>query len=222
MCIPVSLTVLGLVKAPEDAIQGLNQSVDKVALYDNSRITEGSNYATVWCPRTVHKIMGHLGWLCRKVSSKKITNVEMYLIEGTQNNCLSNGVTTWTFNIHLESPLHNPQPWRHAVGVVDGFFFHLDNEDKQLFRYPISLLAGKDGQVPQHTHHYFLRILKVLSIKPKGQYEWDRRKIHSKQLKIDVGCFCVGNGQCKNWSGTKRVTICIPIWIVGGVGCNLQ
>jgi len=48
-CIPVSLTVLGLVKTPEDAIQGLNQSVDKVALHDNLRITEGSDYATVWC-----------------------------------------------------------------------------------------------------------------------------------------------------------------------------
>ena len=86
MCIPVSLTVLGLVKTPKDAIQCLNQSADKVALHDNSRITEGSDYATVWYPRTVHKTMGHLGWYCRKVPSKKITKVGMYLIKGTQNN----------------------------------------------------------------------------------------------------------------------------------------
>ena len=96
-----------MTKTPEDTIQGLNQSTDKVELHDNSRITEGSDYATVWCPRTVHKIKGYFGWSCRKVPSKKITNVGMYLIEGTQNNCLSDGVTTWTFSSHIESPLHN-------------------------------------------------------------------------------------------------------------------
>ena len=131
-CIPVSLTVLGLVKTPEDTIQGLNQSVDKVALHDNSRITEGSDYATVWCPPTVHTTIGHLGWSCRKVTSKNITKVGMYLIEGTQNNCIS---------------------------------------DIQLFRYPISMLVGQDGQAPQHNNHYFLWILKFFSIKSKGRYE---------------------------------------------------
>ena len=80
-------------KNPEDTIQGLNQSVDKVALHDNSRITEGSDYATVWCPQTVHKTIGYLGWSCRKVSSKKISKVGTYLIEGIQNNCFSDGVT---------------------------------------------------------------------------------------------------------------------------------
>ena len=73
-------------KNPEDTIQGLNQSVDKVALHDNSRITEGSDYATVSCHRTVHKTIGQLGWSCRKVLSKTITKVGIYLIEGTQNN----------------------------------------------------------------------------------------------------------------------------------------
>ena len=126
-CIPVSLLVLGLVETPEDAIQGLNQSVDMVAIQDNKRTTEGSEYATVWCPRTVHRTIGHLGWSCRKVRSKPITNVGMYLIEGTQNNRFIDGVTKWLFESHLESPLHNPQPWRHAVGNIDGFFFHLDN-----------------------------------------------------------------------------------------------
>ena len=50
MCIPTILTVLGLVKTPEDTIQGLNQSADMVALHDNSRITEGSECATVRYP----------------------------------------------------------------------------------------------------------------------------------------------------------------------------
>ena len=62
MCIPVSLTLLGLLQTPEDTIQGLDQSADKVKLHDNSRITEGFNYGIVWCPRTVHKTIGHLGW----------------------------------------------------------------------------------------------------------------------------------------------------------------
>ena len=46
-CIPVSLTVLGLVQTPEDIIYGLNQSAARVKLHDNSRITEGSDYKTV-------------------------------------------------------------------------------------------------------------------------------------------------------------------------------
>ena len=41
ICIPISRTVLGLVQTLEDAIQGLIQSVAKVELHDNSRITEG-------------------------------------------------------------------------------------------------------------------------------------------------------------------------------------
>ena len=109
-CIPVILTVLGLVKTPEDTIQGLNQSADMVALHDNSRITERSDYATVWCPRTVYKTIGHLEWSCRKVPSKTINKVGMYLIEGTQNNCFSDGVTKWNFDSHIESPLQNLQP----------------------------------------------------------------------------------------------------------------
>ena len=68
----------------------------------------------------------------------------MYLIEETPNNFFSDGVTTWTFSSHIESPLQNSQLWKHTVGVVDGLFFYLDNEDKELFRYPISLLVGKD------------------------------------------------------------------------------
>ena len=127
-----------------------------VALHDNSIITEGSDYATVWCPRTVHKTIGRL---CRKVPSKTINKVGMYLIEGTQNNFFSDGVTKWNFDSHIESPLQNPQPWRHTVGVVDELFFHLDNEDKQLIQYPISLLVGHNGQAPQQNCHYFLRIL---------------------------------------------------------------
>ena len=99
--------------------------------------------------------------------------------------------------------MHNPQPWRHAVGVVDGFFYHLDIEDKQLFRYPISLLVGKEGDTPHNNHKYFIRILKVFSIKPKFQYEWDQRKIHSKQLQLDVGCFCVGKDRCKKLKWEK-------------------
>ena len=55
ICFPVSLTILGLVHTPEDAIQGLNQPATKVELHDNSRITKGHDYKTVWCPRTVYK-----------------------------------------------------------------------------------------------------------------------------------------------------------------------
>ena len=53
--------ILGLVHTPDDAIQGLNQSAARVELHDNSRITEGSDYKTVWYPRTVHTMIGHLG-----------------------------------------------------------------------------------------------------------------------------------------------------------------
>ena len=110
MCIPTSLTVIGLVNTPEDVIQGLNQSADKVALHDNSGITEGSDYATVWYSRSVHKTIGHLEFSYRKVPSKTITKVGIYLIEGTQNNCFSDGVTKLTFSSHIESPLQNPHP----------------------------------------------------------------------------------------------------------------
>ena len=92
MCIPVGLTVLGLVQTPENTIQGLNQSTAKIELHDNSCITEGSDYKTVWCPQTVHKTIGHLGWSCRKFTSKQINNEEMCLVEEIQNNYFSGGV----------------------------------------------------------------------------------------------------------------------------------
>jgi len=158
-CIPVSLTVLGLAQTPEDTIQDLNQSAAKVELHDNSRITQ------------------------------HINDDGMYLVEGTQNNCFSDGVSKWNFKSELGSPMHNAQPWRHVVGVVDEFFYHLDNGDKQLFRYPISILVEKEGQEPHNNHNYFIRILKIFDIKPKLQYEWDKRKVHSKQLQLDVRCF---------------------------------
>ena len=78
--------------------------------------------------------------------------------------------------------MHNPQPWRHAVGVVDAFFYHLDNEDKQLSQYLMSILVGKEGNTPHNNRNYFIKILNVFIIKSKLQYEWDQRKIHSKQL----------------------------------------
>ena len=86
MCIPVSLTVLGLVRSPEDTMHALNQSVEHIEIHDNSRITAGSDYKTVWCPKTVHKTIGHLGWSCRKLKSKIIEEEGIYLVEGTQNN----------------------------------------------------------------------------------------------------------------------------------------
>ena len=104
----------------------------------------------------------------------------MCLVKGTQNNYFSDGVSKWTFKSELSSPMHDPQPWRHVVGVVDGFFQHLDNGDKHLFRYPISILVEKEGQELHNNNNYFIRILKVFAIKPKLQYEWDKRKIHSK------------------------------------------
>ena len=108
MCFPVSGTVLGLAQTPEDAIQGLNQSAGKVEMYDNSRITECSDCKTVWCPRTVHKKIGHLGWSISKLISKHTKEDGMYLVEGTQNNCFSDGVSKWTFKSELGSPMHNP------------------------------------------------------------------------------------------------------------------
>ena len=129
MCIPVSLTDLGLVQIQEDAIQGLNQSVARVELHDDSRITEGSDYKTVWYLRTVHKTIGYLGWSCTKLISKHINNEGVYLVEGTKN-CFSDRVAKWTFKSKIDSPIHNPQPWRYVVGVKDGFFYHLDNDDK--------------------------------------------------------------------------------------------
>ena len=66
----------------------------------------------------------------------------MYLVEGTQNNCFSDGVRKWIFKSNFGSSIHNPQPWRYAVGVVDGFFYHLVIKDKQFLRYPISILVG--------------------------------------------------------------------------------
>ena len=34
------------------------QSVEKVQLHEQTIITIGSDYKTVWCPRTVHKTVG--------------------------------------------------------------------------------------------------------------------------------------------------------------------
>ena len=70
MCLPVSLTVLGIVRSPEDAIKCLNQSAECVKLHDNSHITAGSDYKIGWCPRTVHETIWYLGWSCRKLKSK--------------------------------------------------------------------------------------------------------------------------------------------------------
>ena len=106
--------------------------------------------------------------------------------------------------------------WRHAVGVIDGFFFHLDNEDKKLHRYPITLLGGKEGYSPQQNFNYFIRILKLFTIKPKGMYKWDQRKVHSKNLKLDVGCFCVGKGQCTKFKWDKICDNLCPCMDCGG------
>ena len=161
MCILVSITVIGLVRFPEDAIQGLNQSAENVELHDNSRITTGSGYKTVWCPRTVHKIIGHLDWSCWKLKSKIIEEEEMYLVERTQNNRFSDGKDKLIFNSDIGNPLHNPQQWRHVVGVVDGLFYHLDNEDMKLFRYPISILNGTEDRTPNKTNlNYFIYLIK--------------------------------------------------------------
>ena len=108
-----------------------------------------------------------LGLVMQKLITKNINNEGIHLVEDTQNNWFSDGLAKWAFKIKFDSPMHNTQQWRHAVGVVDGFFCHLDIEDKQLFWYPISLLAGKEGDTPHNNHKYFIRILKVFSIKPK-------------------------------------------------------
>ena len=47
-----------LVTTPAEAINVLTQSVEKVQLHEQTIITIGSDYKTVWCPRTVHKTVG--------------------------------------------------------------------------------------------------------------------------------------------------------------------
>ena len=54
-CIPVSLTVLGLVHLLEETIKGLDQSVKKISSKEQTRIIVGSDYKTIWYPRTVQK-----------------------------------------------------------------------------------------------------------------------------------------------------------------------
>jgi len=92
----------------------------------------------------------------------------MYLVEGTQDNRFSDGKSKLTFNSELGNPLHNPQQWRHVVGIVDGLFYHLDDEDKKLFRYPISILVGTEDWGPNKANvNYFIRLIKLFVIKPR-------------------------------------------------------
>ena len=84
------------------------------------------------------------------------------------------------------------------MGVVDGLFYHLDNGDIKLFRYPISILVGKEDRTPNEANlNYFIHLLKIFVIKSKLQNEWDQRKRRYKHINIDIWCFCVGKDNCK-------------------------
>ena len=67
--------------------------------------------------------------------SKKIEETRLCLDEGVQKNQFNDEKQLHVFfNKKLASPMYQPSEWRHAVGVVDGFFYHLDNEDIFLFQ----------------------------------------------------------------------------------------
>ena len=76
-CIPVNLTILGLVHSPEEATQGLNQLAEKVSLKRNNTNNR------VWCSRIVYKTIGYLGWSLK--TSKKIEEKGIYLVGKPQN-----------------------------------------------------------------------------------------------------------------------------------------
>ena len=54
------------------------------------------------------------------------------------------------------------------------------------------------------TGHLKNLIFKILVSKSKLQNEWDQRKRHCKQKKLDIGCFCVGNDGCKKLRWEKN------------------
>lgn len=102
-------------------------------------MTMGSDYKTIWCPRTVYKTVGYLRWSLRKEER------DMHGRGKSTNKC--------SFNRELMSTVYQSSQWRHTVAVIDRFFYFLDNEDISVFRYPISRLIGK-----QEGLNYFLRI----------------------------------------------------------------
>ena len=119
--------------------------------------------------------------------SKKIKATGMCTIEGIQNNQFNDGYTKWVFNRELLSPIYQPSEWRHAVGFVDGLFYHLDNEVMSLFQNPISRLVGKQEQL-----NYFIRLERVFILRPKHQDKRRQIKRHCRQLMLDIGYFCIG------------------------------
>ena len=78
-CIPVNLTILGLVHSPEEATQGLNQLAEKVSLKRNN------NNNRVWCSRIVYKTIGYLGWSLKTSISNQIEEKGIYLVGKPQN-----------------------------------------------------------------------------------------------------------------------------------------
>ena len=75
-----------LVTTPAEAINVLTQSVEKVQLHEQTIITIGSDYKTIWCPRTVHKTVGKLRWSLIKEQSKNFEEIGIYLVGRIQNN----------------------------------------------------------------------------------------------------------------------------------------
>ena len=83
--------------------------------------------------------------------------------------------------------------------VVDELFYHLDNRDMILFRYPISILVWKEYRALNKVNlDYFIRLIKVFVIKPKLQNKYDQRKRHYKQMKLDIGFSVVGKTTVRN------------------------
>ena len=119
----------------------------------------------------------------------------MCLVKGTQNNYFSDGVSKWTFKSELGSQMHNSQPQIHAMGVVDGFVYHLDNGDEHLFRYPISILVRNQAQVslvgnlslplPNGRWFEYLRVrcYRIVSLREKVELEpLDKNSVESRAV----------------------------------------
>ena len=80
--------------------------------------------------------------------------------------------------------MYHPSEWRHVVGVVDEFFYHLDNEDVLFFQKTVSRLVGKPEQL-----NYFIRLEKLFVLRPKHLNEQRQRKQRWIQLRLHIRCF---------------------------------
>jgi len=102
-----------------------------------------SDKDTMWYPRAVHKTVTDLGWTCRKKSQLYIENGGLCWIIGIQNNNFTFRNKQWKFNEEEQSPIYQPNPWRHTVAAIDDHFYHYDVPKRHVSKYPITCLLGK-------------------------------------------------------------------------------